>query len=75
MERTSVLMFGPEGPICLELAVRESTSAPNRLKFAFAAEIPVGANVILPDGTEQAPPDAIIGETMIFGSEFRWEAN
>lgn len=74
MQRTAGFLFNDEGPALIEALVRESTSAPGRLKVLFVAEVREGTRVIAEDKEFPAPADAL-GHTLPVADEFRLEMN
>lgn len=63
--RDLALIMNPDGtPATVKLAMRESTTAPGRIKAAFAVEIQEGSTIRMEDGTRQK-----VGEKMLDASE------
>jgi hypothetical protein len=53
--REFALIMNPDGtPATIELAGRNSTSAPGRVKACFTVDVEEGSTVRLPDGTTKA---------------------
>lgn len=80
MQRATALIYDKGVPTLCELAIRESTTAPDRLKVAFVADLPEDGEVVATGeaaeamGEVSALPAEAAGHTML-GPEFRLEMN
>lgn len=75
MRDAAFIIDGDGLPTITELAVRESTTAPGRLKVAFVCDVPSDATVCVPTKADSLPlPKGIEGKIMM-GDEFRLELN
>lgn len=76
MQRATAFFIQEDGlPVLCELVVRESTTAPSRLKVAFAATIEEGAQLMVPEESDPMPlPDGFEGKGLL-APEFRIELN
>ena len=81
MQRATAFIVSPNGlPALCELSVRESTTAPNRLKVGLVAEVEEGSQVMATGAAAEALgevsdlPEGAAGKGFI-GPEFRLELN
>lgn len=76
MQRATAFFINEDGlPVLCKLYIRESTTAPNRLKLAFGATFEKGTKLFVPEQADaEEMPDELAGESM-FGPEFRLEMN
>lgn len=76
MTRPAILLVGGDGEpaTLLDVQVRESESAPSRLKVHFTAQMGDHPGVLTPDGIQPLPPQ-MAGQTVAVCQEFRIEMN
>lgn len=76
MPRPSAVIFAAGDPALLTVRVRESEVAPGRLKVCFTAELD-SVRLETPAGEVgmNPAPDNTLGQTCVFGREFRLEMN
>lgn len=67
-------IFNDKGMALVQLAVRPSTSAPNRLKCAFTIEVTEDLKLVAGDKHVPVGQESL-GQAAILGSEFRLEMN
>jgi hypothetical protein len=73
MDRMSAFIFDSKGPALIGVAMRESTTAPNRIKVALGLEITAEIHVVA-EGEEIPVPAQAVGHSMKL-AEFRLEMN
>lgn len=76
MIRPAAFFIHQDGlPVLADLSIRESTTAPARLKVGFTMDIHAGVLLMSPsDPDPMPPPDGFEGRGLL-GAEFRLEMN
>jgi hypothetical protein len=80
MQRAAVFIVSEGLPMLCELAIRESTTAPGRIKVGFVADIPEEGEVLATGaaaeqlGEVSTLPEGAGGKSLM-GPEFRLEMN